>query len=335
MSPRNSRTHIPKIFRRVLPRAMPTEEAIKSWKQTEVSYDPDLWDSEYVTYRYLSGLSDQSLLHRYQTLARSMPSYIAEKRAVIPLNSYQSAWYWYRKEHHTRLEFAIRDLDPPDIAISPRHETFKPETQVVPDGSEILFKYGKQKYMREMVFDGRIRFSPAESYEDLENNEARRDEELRKHSYKPRMYTRITTEDGKEVPILSDVRHTVGGPDYHLLCLSCVWDDQLFEAFEADSCVVINNPEEFARRVEAAGISVFPNWYFHHSPVQYFDPFDVKPKEFFDSANSKDFLFAYQNEYRLLWANLEGQPVSGHQFVTIEDASDIMDVYDSSGAKLT
>lgn len=314
---------------------MPTEEAMKSWGQNEVSYEPELWELEYVTYRYLSGLADHDLLHRYRTVVRSMPSYIAEKRAVIPINSYQSAWYWYRKEHQTRLEFALRNLEPPDVSIAPRQETFLPETQVVPDGTKILFKYGKQKYMREMVAEGRIRFAPAQSYEAVENNEARRDEELQKHSFKPKMYTKVTTENGDDIPLLSDVRYTVGGPDYHLFCLSSVWDEQLFDAFEADSCVAISHPDEFTRRVESSGELIFPNWYFHHNPVQYFDPFDVKPKEYVSSATSKDFLFAYQNEYRLLWANIKGRPVTGDQFVTIGNASDIMEVYDPSGRKLS
>ena len=117
---------------------MPTEEAMKSWGQNEVSYEPELWELEYVTYRYLSGLADHDLLHRYRTVVRSMPSYIAEKRAVIPINSYQSAWYWYRKEHQTRLEFALRNLEPPDVSIAPRQETFLPETQVVPDLAPVI-----------------------------------------------------------------------------------------------------------------------------------------------------------------------------------------------------
>lgn len=327
-------TYIPEIFRRALPEKLPIQEAIESFGKTEVNYNPSFWDLEYCTCRYLNGLSDQGLLERYRTLVYSMQFYLAEKRAVTPIESYQSAWYWYRKEHHTRLEFAIRDLPLPTIPINSRSLDFIPETQVVPNGNEVLLKYGKQQYMRDMV-DGLIRFSPAESYEGDENNDARRDEELHKHRFQPGAYTRITTEAGKNIPVVGDIKHTVSRPNYHLFCLSCVWDEELFEAFDADSCVIIADSEQFLRRVADAGRAIFPNWYFYHNPVEYFDPFEHGPSNLFSSAMSKDFRFAYQYEYRLIWQNLRGAPISGHQFLDIGNVSEIMKLYNKSGKLMT
>jgi hypothetical protein len=195
----------------------------------------------------------------------------------------------------------------------------------------VIFRYGEQKYMREMIREGQVRFMPAQTYLGPDNNAARRDEELNKHAYMAGKYTRITTADGKPIKVIGDVLRTVSGPGYHLACFSSVWDDQLFDEFEADTCIAVTAPEEFCKRLQAAGRAIFPAWYFHDNPVQYFDPYQQVRNEYFDAAMSKDFRFAYQNEYRVLWSQLGGRPISGAQFVNIGPAQDIMTMYDRGG----
>lgn len=133
---------------------------------------------------------------------------------------------------------------------------------------------------------------------------------------------------------IGDMRVTVSGPAYHLACFSCTWNDQLFDDFEADACAVITNPDEFVSRLEIAGKSVFQNWYFHHNPVQYFDPYFRLKNEYLDAAASKDFRLAYQIEYRILWAQIDAAPLSGAQFVNIGPAQDIIEAYDRAGNKI-
>ena len=45
---------IPQIERLAQPKGYPTPEAMKSWGQNKYRYDPDMWDLEYVSCRYLS-----------------------------------------------------------------------------------------------------------------------------------------------------------------------------------------------------------------------------------------------------------------------------------------
>ncbi len=326
---------IPKIQRLSLPNGYPTQEAMKSCNQNEHSYNPDIWELEYVTYRYLSGMTESDLNDRYRSIIRNMSSYTGPERDPIPLDSYQSSWYWFHKEHQTRLEFALREMETP---ISPKFN-HEPETSnksgpihpAIPGGTEIIFRYGKLEYMRQMVEEGRVRFSPAKLYDDEEYNAARRDDELQKHSFMPGKYTTITLESGKLVKPNGDIQRTVQGPSYHLVCFSCVWNVELFEDFQADTCVTVTAPDEFAKRLEVAGELVFPGWYFYHNPVQYFDPYKIQKDEVINSATSKDFRLAYQNEYRILWSQMEAAPIDGFQFIDIGPALDIMTMYDVDG----
>ena len=195
----------------------------------------------------------------------------------------------------------------------------------------MLFRYGKKEHLLQLAQHGRLRIAPASTYEGSEHNAARRDEEMRKRVFMAGKHTTITTQDGKVIPVLGDVTKTVTGSPYHLVCFSSEWNDDLFDDFEADACAVIVDPEAFTSRLEAASRAAFPSWYFHHNPVSYFDPHEMGKNEYLDSSMSKDFSYAYQNEYRILWSQMAAEPVSGFQFVEMGDARDLVQVFDRIG----
>ena len=180
-----------------------------------------------------------------------------------------------------------------------------------PNAGDVLFRYGSRNFMEDMVHHGIIRIGPASYYQSLELGAARADEELHKSVFWPGQYTKMTTQDGRSMPGIGDVRWTVSGPNYYMLCLSCDWDLALFEAFQADACVVIRRPEVFAQRLEAAAKAQFAGWRFHHNPIWYFDPYETRKHWDLYASMCKDFRFAYQREYRFLWSHLGGQAASG------------------------
>lgn len=317
----------------MLPAGLPAPEAIKSFGQNEHAYHPDMWELEYMTYRYLGRVADDELNDRYGQIVRNMQSLVRPEWDRVPIKSFHSSWYWYRKEHQTRLEFALRGQAAPHaFPATADLDLSAPIIPRFPNGTEVIFRYGKREFMRDLVQQGRVRLSPAQSYDSAENNAARKDEELAKHAFMPGQYVTVTKMDGAQFPITGNIRRTVNGPSYHLVCFSCSWNKELFDDFEADTCVAITNPEEFFRRLQIAGQTVFPHWYFMHCPVGYFDPYEQGRNELFDPALSKDFRFAYQREYRLFWSQLDAQPIDGHQFVNIGPAGDIMAMYDADGS---
>jgi hypothetical protein len=247
-----------------------------------------------------------------------MYAIISDDRNVIPIHSFLSSWYWYRKEHQTRYEFALRNLplhrSLPMIA--QRDLSTAPARPRSPNAGDVLFRYGERKWLQLLMDSGRLRMKSAREYALMEKDPARQDDERVKYSHSPGQYVTITMPDGQQVSPIGDLKYESSGTDYFLYCVSMDWDPHLFEEFSGtDCCVVIKRPDEFARRLENAAKTLLPGWYFHHCPVDYFDTYERRPKERIDNAMSKDFRFAYQKEYRFLFAGF-GQAATG--FIDLE-----------------
>jgi hypothetical protein len=314
---------IPDIERLTLPGALPHPRALASLKENATNYDPELWELDYVTHRYLGRLDEPSLRTRYDNIVRNMQAIISADRHVIPIRTFLSSWYWYRKEHQTRLEFALRGLPLhrtlPAIAV--RDLSAAPARPRGPNSSDVLFRYGERRWLKGMVDFGRLRIKAARDYARMENDPARHDDELVKHSYSPGEYVTLTFPDGRTSKPIGDLRRSVSGTDYFVYCVANDWDPDLFADFNADACVVIRDPPEFARRLEAAATAL-RNWYFHYNPVEYFDTHERRQNEYIDNAMSKDFRFAYQRETRFLWAGM-GRPAAGFLDLELGPMKDI------------
>jgi hypothetical protein len=320
-----------------LPTTLPHPDAIRSHEHNRHAYEPDFWEFQYESYRYLRELTDAELILRYLSIFRNMQALVNRERHVIPITMFLSSWYWYRKEHQTRYEFALRKLDPPrdpphscgDVSIiaGPGRPRF-------PNGLDALFRYGKLEHLLSMVKCGTVRISPADDFTNLEEDEARKDDELNKHCFLPRSYSRVTTIDGRNIPLNGDIKRTVSQPNYFMFCTSCDWDTSLFESFEANACAVIRKPLELSMRMKLASKSKLADWYFHDNPVVYFDPYEnLIEGRVFDAATCKDFRFAYQQEYRFIWVGGElraTEPI----YLNVGPLEDISEIYQQDGSRI-
>jgi hypothetical protein len=294
---------------RDLPTSLPHPRAIASWGGGLHNYEPEFWELEYQTYRYLSRVTDGELEKRYGSILRNIEALVTTDRDIIPIESFLSSWYWFRKEHQTRLEMLLRGaavsvpilrLRSPDRKSIPRSKW--------PNAGDVLFRYGRHEHLEPLLLRGELRMFRASKQKDRPGDAARFDDECEKRSYMPGQYTRISTVDGRDIPVNGDVRRAVVGPDYYMLCMSCDWDETLLNSFsDVDACLIITDVDNFMNRLEAAAAKKLPGWVFHHNPVEYFDPYELPANTRLDSAMSKDFRFAYQREYRVLVFPLHGE----------------------------
>jgi hypothetical protein len=312
-----------------LPGALPSANAMKSWGHSSHSYEPEVWEFEYKVRRFLGRVSDEAVRARYDAIVRNMQAIVEEDRNVIPINSFLSSWYWYRKEHQTRYEFQLRALSLerplPVLNASPRDTG--PARPRGPNAADVLFRYGMLGHLEDLLGRGSLRIKAAREYALMELDPARKDDEVSKHSFSPGDYTRVTREDGRPIKVIGDVKHSVTGADYFAYCVSGDWDAGLFDDFGVDCCAVIHNPDEFARRMEIAAKQQLPGWYFHHNPVHYFDPYEPGVNEHIDNAMAKDFRFAYQKEYRFLLASLQGHRAEGIKALELGPLGDIVTLH--------
>lgn len=315
-----------------LPQCFPTKEAIRLSGHNLHSYEPEFWEFQYQCYRYLERTPTSILEARYQDILRNMKALICRERDVIPIQSFLSSWYWFRKEHQTRQEFTLRHaalpIEPPFDTVFDNLALGAPARPCYPNASDLLFRYDQRIYTEGLVRNGSLRIRPASDFKNMESDRARQDDECSKKAFRPGAHTRITMENGQNVPILGDLEHTKSVPNYYIFCMASDWDQDLFTDFEgADTCIVIKDVEEFARRIEIAAAIQLPGWYFYHNAIQYFDPYEQVKNEYFDAAMSKDFRFAYQREYRFLWIPKNGEPVDEFKFLTLGNLGDFAEVH--------
>lgn len=310
-----------------LPEKFPCPQAIDSFGDKLVSYEPQYWSLQYQTYRYLERISDPALDVRYTGIIRNMKALVGEERDVIPIQSFLSSWYWHRKEYQTRLELALRGQAPTcpvpmEIRFGDNSgdSPFRPR---YPNSGDVLFRYSKRKYCDEALYEGRIRIQPSSIYAKAQNNIARRDDERTKESFLPGGHTKITTQMGRALTILGDVSVAVSTQDYYVMSMSCDWDRDLFCDFDSDACFIIKNVEGFVSRLENESSIQLRNYFLAHNPVEYFDPYERPPNQLFDPAFSKDFRFAYQREYRFVWIPKSTQGVGGYKYLELGNLEDL------------
>jgi hypothetical protein len=311
-----------------LPNNLPTDKAIKSCGQNIHNYEPEFWEFQYEIYRYLKNITESRLIERYKNICRNFEVLTSCERDVIPIDSFLSSWYWFRKEHQTRFEFYLRDIKPPITKPHPRPFLQAPVRSEGPNSCDVLFRYGNLDFMKLFVERGEVRISPASSYEDGIANDPRNDDELNKKKWLFGDRTTIKIKEGKQTPIIGALKEIVSTQtDYYTLCMSCDYEPRIFEEFGYDSCIFIRDPVEFAKRIEQNSKIVLPEFYFYHNPIEYFDPHEPIKNQYFEPTMCKDFVYAYQMEYRFLWFPFGNGAVSDHITLILGPIDDICELY--------
>lgn len=304
-----------------LPRKMPAPEARQGQPG---SYETDLWNFEYQVVRFLERATPEYLDARHKDIVRNLRSLVTEQRDVIPIESFLSSWYWIRKEYQTRVEYALRGKILPPPAVQLYQPTKAPVRPKWPNAGDLLFRYGRKVYLQSTL-SGSIRLANCDNYLHMKGDLAREDIEREKSAYLAGRHTRITTADGRQIPIKGDVMHSVHGPRYYLLSLTAEWNDVLFDEFlNSDACLVIRNTEEFRNRLKAGCESAVPGCQCELVHVEYFDPYERPPRQIFDSMVCKDFRFAYQQEWRFVCMPPKGEDAREEHFTfTVAPLSDV------------
>lgn len=262
----------------------------------------EVWEDEYRANPYLAGKPMSHLIERFRyvtegqvTLTESgQLGFEVEKRLVI--------WHLSRLTH-LFMEFGARGGIP--TGIGPKLPKFAhPEvprgvvayrSRKRPEPGQ-LFKFGTRNRLLPILEQGSLRFAAASSYRDASLNAAIQDDELG-FTYYP----------AKSVPKLSKLPHPGGADwvhmrhpsDFYVQCLSLRFAPRLFDDFEADSCLIIYDANEFGRRVLGALRAKFPDWFVTAFGITYIDPDNLGDEPIL-LPTAKHMRYIYQQEQRIL-----------------------------------
>lgn len=277
------------------------------------------WRTAYRLDRYLDYMNEDELCERYWDIQNNLLTLTEDRKiGIIPPDEMMD--YWGAVQAHLFEECVLQKIRPPHPfdrcadeqqlpdfdwpGIEQAVKAYKARTFVP---GEFLIKYGEYKYLSAAYEKGEIRVSPASSYADSSLNRAIRDEELELSIYfhPSRIKNKGLTEnpDDLDPPVkpLGNIVHTLKAPtNYYAYCLAAEYSYRLFPDFEADCCLIINNPKIFIERLLNAMLAKLPDWRAFGTGVRYIDPLNTTEKDlqvFF----CKHFKFAYQKEYRVIW----------------------------------
>lgn len=175
--------------------------------------------------------------------------------------------------------------------------------------TDSIIKYTAAEYAKDMVDNGSIRIAPAQYYKDAAPLDAMRDNETYR-VYKMRALTEWLNGD-KSVDIFGNQLDIKNGfielftevPNYYMYCTCTYFSRRMPTDFNANAAVIIEDKEEFLKRLDSAAARQLPNHEYFSGDVTYYDPYNDNPNESSVGYPEmiKHFSYAYQKEHRCVW----------------------------------
>ncbi len=163
-----------------------------------------------------------------------------------------------------------------------------------------LYRYSKFECIKKAYENGIFWVLPAIEYLKNELDDARRDNELVHKTTLSSKRVKITLKkDNSEINPIGDITESTLflAADSYILCFSYDFDEGLYDEFkDSDSCLIINDTVEFAKRIHQAFELAMP----HHSGVDARVTYS-KHQSHFGPLFSKPIKYIYQREYRFAW----------------------------------
>ena len=306
----------------------------------------EFWRQQYRLRRYMEHLKEHELQQRASDVFNNLILLNEESKIGLPKITNESE-KWMILWTHVLEEFFIRfgpypngfttgfmknaRIPDPRSSLAPKAAKAVKNTSL-PDG-DYLFKYGKSQNLKQALYEKQIRISPASSYDDPSLNLAIRDKELEFSVFPSPSEVKMKAYDGKTGEYKGDIRPenivitTQSKTNYYVYCLSLSFAPRLFLDFDADACLVIRKPIEFQEIILFAFENKFRDWSGVGQKITYIDPLNCSIKDI-DVFFSKDFRFAYQQEYRFIWLPPTAMQSIDHVFIEVPNIQEYCYIVD-------
>lgn len=275
----------------------------------------EAWRMAYRMDRYMRSASIEEIEERSRDISINLMN-VNESGQLSPGSSNNDSIYWWELWTHVLEEFALRSVDHMKLDLmAPFPWISHPD---LPRGLRILgrrklpktdfiARVGQREHMKAAFERGSFRIAPATSYADPSLNPAIRDEELSVTAIRSgdtatiRPFDPATGISGDPIEAIGNISFSqTMQENFFVLCMTRGYQPRILDDFEANSLLIIHNVNRFLIRLEKAVKRMRPDLTLVARPITYYDPYRVQPKDL-EAPFSKNFRYAYQREYRLVW----------------------------------
>lgn len=302
------------------------------------------WTYQYRANPYLDHISDNHLIQRARDIFANITTLSNDaKIGVVQVDEHGKNWWilWTHILEEMRSRFGpypnsvwkefAKEVHYPD----PRNEISKKAAEFVRkyevNGQRYLYKYGKSKYLNDLLNYGILRLAPASSYSDPSLNLSIRDNELQIKIY-PNPHTFafesdrriIKNKDYKSKPHLKKISIN-SNTDYYVFCMSSILLPRLFNDFNVDSCLLIKNPTLFLNKLNASFRDSVKDFQTVFSSVKYYDPILINSTDL-NPFTSKHFKYTYEKEVRFICIPKTKMEKLDYKIIELGNLSEIAEI---------
>ncbi len=303
----------------------------------------EAWRAEYRADRYLIDADLEALERRSQDITSNLHD--VNEKGQVTVAHLQSdpnrMLYWTSLWTHLREELALRGATEKAKLMTPDQFPWisYPEK---PRGLRILgnrkvvagsiIRLGRKEHIKDAMNHGRFRIGPAASYADPSLNPAIQDDELSVTAVRSGRTAQVmmvdptTGKPGETLPIIGEISYSnMMQENFYVMCLTDGYSPRLLDDFGYDAMLIIHNMPRFTIRIEKAMRLQRPKMLMGGNNVHYYDPYRVQPHSL-TPFYAKNFRYAYQREYRLVW-HQPGLPLDSEPlWLEIGSISDIASI---------
>lgn len=277
----------------------------------------EAWREEYRADRYLRDASTEAIERRSQDITTNMMN-VSEAGQLMPGDIQDGqTMFWWMMWTHILEELAIRQAPYGSVKLMEPQQFPWVSHPNAPRGLRILgnrkvgrndlVRLGHKEHIKDAINYGRFRIAPAALYADPSLNPAVQDDELSItavrsgdnaviHTINPE-----TGERGEAMQAIGEIQYSRRlQENFYVMCMTSGYRPRLLDDFAANAMLVIKNVDRFLIRIEKAVKKLRPNLVFTANHVSYYDPYRVNPDDL-EPFFAKNFKYAYQHEYRLVW----------------------------------
>ena len=293
----------------------------------------------YLKNPYMRKLSDNDFIQRFNLILENMCFVDDNAKISLGTPNNERDFFWFRHWIEICKEAENRNIYGNDITNIFFHdkthdflekiniEKLK-EVRKSIGNNKYLYKYGKKLFLEKLLYSGSILLRPASFYADSSLNTAIRDDELTRFYILNSNYAEINfkIKNQSENHCISNGYYIKNfETDYYIFCVTSKFEPRLFNDFEAESCLVIKQPNVFISKIK----NILPNniFKFEYQDIAYFDPLLDNPLSV-TIPFSKNFKYSYQNEYRMAFIPYEKKENFDSLNVNIGSIVDFAEIID-------